>query len=201
MSNDDRKHGPIWKMSTEELFSSPREGGMTGWQEDWLQQGVKVKLLYEEAVRLDFALDATSFKKGDLVIDQRVLLQHQETEENLLFVASLLALHALPRHIRGRMQSEQWAQPLVQLFQDVPIHQELLACEVQPARQLLAEYITIDPGVLCLARTRLYSLDVSVLLKKDRSHFEGVLHAIPKSYVFRTPCKKEEAQHCKRLDV
>jgi hypothetical protein len=164
VSSDDRKRGLIGQMSTKEPCSSLHRWGEIRWQEEWLLRGVKVKPLYEEVVQLDFALDATSFKKGDLVLDQRVLLQDPETEENLLFVASLLALDALPCNIRGRMQNEHQTQPLVRLFQDMPIHQELLACEIQSADQLLAEYIAIDSGVLCLARTRLYSLHIPVLL-------------------------------------
>ncbi len=128
-----------------------------------LRASIKVKLLSEEWARLDFALDTLSFQQGDLVLDQRLLLQHGETGENLLYAASLMRPDLLPSEIRPEPNVQQ-GQPLSMLLQAVSTRHTLLGCERQPAGYSEAKYFALELQALCLARTILSSLSVPVLL-------------------------------------
>ena len=131
--------------------------------ETYFQAHVEVQLLSEETERLHFALDDAFFQKGDLVMDQRILLQHGKTRETLLYAASLLLLERLPPLIRASLPS-QGVQPLGRLLHPVPTQQTLVECQRQQAGQFGVDYFDLDFQAPCLARTILYSLQGPVML-------------------------------------
>ncbi|BCL83541.1 hypothetical protein ccbrp13_60060 [Ktedonobacteria bacterium brp13] len=126
-----------------------------------LHTSIRIKLLSEEVTRLDFALADTCFQQSDRVSDQRLLLQHGGTGENLLSAASLLLLDPLPPEVRPHRQP---TQPLGTLLHDVVTRQTVLGCERQPAGQQEAASFALPLQAPCLARTILSFVPVPVLL-------------------------------------
>lgn len=168
MSNEDTKHTLSRRTSPKRMVArcfkaplpTPYDQIMA--LETCVRASIEVTLLYEQTERLGFALDA-SFKQNDLVIDQRVLLKHGATGENLLYAASLLLLDVLPQQLAPQLHTEH-ALPISRLLQGVAPKQTIVACELQSAGKLESEYFGLDFDAPCLARTILYALDSPVLL-------------------------------------
>jgi hypothetical protein len=153
--------GEILEHGFEALFLFP--GDEVAILEACFQTHIEVKLLYEETERLNFALDTVSFQKGDLVLDQRVLLQHGETGENLLYMASLLRLDSLSPHLRASLQVHNH-QPLGRLLRAIAPRQTMVTYERQPGGQLGVEYFALDLQAPCIARTIQHTLAIPVML-------------------------------------
>ncbi len=149
--------------SLEQLF--PRyDGTTTSLLEVCFQTTVHAHLLLQETAQLDFDIAEAPFSKGDVVIDHRVLLQHEENDQNLLYAASILAPDALPMQVYLGIQDMHYPRPLDHLFQNVPVCRQILSCEQEPAGDFLSGYFSIDPQSPCLVRTSLLCFDAGPAL-------------------------------------